>query len=105
MRRLLLVLSASALFAACTTVTGPPTEPNDREWNLLTADYAWIESLRKAQPRAPPIAPRKQMTHIELGKHRKSDESHQNLMGKPTSHLNRTHDPPPAHSLAPRQIL
>jgi len=45
----LLALSLILTLAACATTQGPPTEPNDREWSLLSADYAWIESLRKAQ--------------------------------------------------------
>src|SRR5438046_2992502 len=81
MRRLLL-LPVIALFAACATVTGPPTEPNDREWNLLTADYAWIETLRKAQPPAPPNASRKQMIEIDLENHRKIDDGYQTFMCK-----------------------
>src|SRR5438132_13993798 len=54
------------LLAACTTTQGPPTQPNDREWTLLGADYAWIESLRKAQTPPPPNASRKQMIEVTL---------------------------------------
>ena len=105
MRRLLLVLSAIALFAACTTVTGPPTEPNDREWNLLTADYAWIETLRKAQPPAPPNASRKQMIEIDLENHRKIDDVYQTFMAKLTEYFERTHDPRAAKAIAREKIL
>src|SRR5512132_4131225 len=58
---------ALALFvAACATPSLPPTQPNDREWSLLGADYAWIESLRKAQVPPPPNASRKQMIEVTL---------------------------------------
>src|SRR5207253_9728886 len=99
MRRLLF-LAATALFAACATVTGPPTEPNDREWNLLTADYAWIETLLKAQPPAPPNASRKQMIEIDLENHRKIDDVYQTFMGKLTEYFERTHDPPAPKAIA-----
>lgn len=105
MRRLLLLLSVTALFAACATVTGPPTEPNDREWNLLTADYAWIETLRKAQPPAPPNASRKQMIEIDLENHRKIDDVYQTFMGKLTEYFERTHDPRAAKAIAREKIL
>ena len=105
MRRLLLLFPAIALFAACATVTGPPTEPNDREWNLLTADYAWIETLRKAQPPAPPNASRKQMIEIDLENHRKIDDVYQTFMGKLTEYFERTHDPRAAKAIAREKIL
>ena len=104
MRRLLL-LSVTALLAACTTVTGPPTEPNDREWNLLTADYAWIETLRKAQPVPPPNASRKQMIEMELENHHKVDDVLATFMAKVTEYHDRTHDPRAAKIIAREKIL
>ncbi|HKS25276.1 MAG TPA: hypothetical protein VJZ76_20945 [Thermoanaerobaculia bacterium] len=105
MRHRLLVLIATALLAACTTVTGPPTEPNDREWNLLTADYAWIETLRKAQPAPPPNASRKQMIEIDLENHRKVDDVLSTFMTKLTEYFDRTHDPRAAKILVREKIL
>ena len=67
MRRLLLVF---LLFASCLS-SAPPKEPNDREWNQLMKEYAWIESLRKAQPVPPPTASRKQRIEATLENHRK----------------------------------
>ena len=32
------------------------TQANDREWNLLMADYQWLDTLRKAQVLPPPTA-------------------------------------------------
>ena len=105
MRHRRLLLLAAALLAACTTVTGPPTEPNDREWNLLTADYAWIETLRKAQPAAPPNASRKQMIEVELENHRKVDDVLSTFMTKLTEYFDRTHDPRAAKILVREKIL
>ena len=102
MRRLLLVIP---FLAACTTVSGPPTEPNDREWNLLTADYAWIETLRKAQPAAPPNASRKQMIEINLENHRKVDDVLSTFMTKLTEYFERTHDARAAKVMAREKIL
>ena len=39
------------------------TKPNDREWGLLTADYQWLETLRKAQGQ-PPAANSKQAADV-----------------------------------------
>lgn len=105
MRRLLLVLLATALSVACSTVSGPSTEPNDREWNLLTADYAWIETLRKAQPVPPPGASRKQMIETNLENHRKLDDVLATFMGKVTEYFDRTHDPRAAKVIAREKIL
>jgi len=44
MRRPLVL--AFVLLAAC--ASGPPTQPNEREWGQLMSDYSWIESVRKA---------------------------------------------------------
>jgi len=100
-----LLLLATALLAACTTVSGPPTEPNDREWNLLTADYAWIETLRKAQPAAPPNASRKQIIEIDLENHRKVDDVLSTFMTKVTEYFDRTHDPRAVKILVREKIL
>jgi len=105
MRQLLLLFLATALLAACATVTGPPAEPNDREWNLLTADYAWIETLRKAQPAASPNASRKQMIEIDLENHRKIDDVYSTFMSKVTEYFERTHDQRAAKVIAREKIL
>jgi len=105
MRPIPLLLLATALLAACATVTGPATQPNDREWNLLTADYAWIDTLRKAQPAAPPNASRKQLIEIDLENHRKIDDVYATFMGKLTEYFDRTHDARAAKVIAREKIL
>src|SRR5262245_31492966 len=81
------------LTACATTPSGPPTEPNDREWNLIGADYAWIESLRKAQAPFPPNASRKQMIEISLANLQKIEPTLNTFIGKVSEYYDRTHDP------------
>src|SRR5947208_11047599 len=70
-----LLAAVALLLAACATTSGPPTEPNDREWGLLATDYASIESMRKAQAPVPPGASRKQMIEITLANLQKIEPS------------------------------
>jgi hypothetical protein len=93
------------ILAACATTQGPPTEPNDREWGLLGADYAWIESLRKAQTPVPPNASRKQMIEITLANLQKIDAPLNTFMGKVTEYYERTHDPRAAQVLAREKVI
>jgi tetratricopeptide (TPR) repeat protein len=92
------------LLAACAT-PGPPTQPNDREWSLLTADYTWIESVRKAQPAPPPGASRKQMIELALENHRKLEPTYVAFIDKVKEYHDRTHDPRAATLLAREKII
>ncbi len=90
---------------ACCLSSGPPTQPNDREWNLLTADYAWIETLRKAQRVPPPNASRKQMIEMALENHRKIEPTYVALMDKLKEYHDRTGDPRAATLLAREKVF
>src|SRR5579872_6692678 len=103
MRRSLILLSCLAL-AGCLS-SGPPTRPNDREWKLLSADYEWIESVRKAQPVAPPNATRKQMIETELENHRKLEPLYISFMEKLKEYGDRTGDPRATELLAREKVL
>jgi tetratricopeptide (TPR) repeat protein len=92
MHKLLAFLLALTLIS-CGTIGGPPTRPNDQEWNLLTADYQWLETLRKAQPQPPPNATRKQEIELALENLRKIEQPYANLMTKLEEYRNRTGDP------------
>jgi len=92
------------ILAACAT-PGPPTQPNDREWSLLTADYAWIESVRKAQPAPPPGASRKQRIETALENHRKLEPTYVAFIDKVKEYHDRTHDPRAATLLAREKII
>jgi len=96
----LLSLIAASAFAA-----GPPTQPNDREWGLLTADYAWIETLRKAQPLPPANASRKQMLELVLENQKKLEPTYVPFMDKVREYFDRTHDPRAGQVLAREKII
>jgi hypothetical protein len=51
-----LILLVALLAMAC-AAAGPPTQPSDREWSLLNADYQWIQTLRNAQRQPNPSSP------------------------------------------------
>jgi hypothetical protein len=103
MRRLSLLLVA-LLLVSCVS-SGPPTQPNDREWNLLTADYAWIETMRKAQPVPPPNASRKTMLEVAVENHRKLEMTYLPFMDKLKEYHDRTGDPRASGILAREKIL
>jgi tetratricopeptide (TPR) repeat protein len=102
-RRLTLLLAL--LLAACTTVAPPPTQPNDREWNLISADYAWLESMRKAQAVAPAGSSRKQQIEAALESHRKIKPTLDAFITKVDEYYNRTHDPRAAQVIAREKII
>lgn len=97
---LLLVL----LLAACTP-PGPPTQPNDREWSLLTADYQWIQTLRASQKAVPASATRKQQIEIVLENQQKLAQAYQGFVDKVDEYYQRTSDPRAATLLAREKIL
>jgi hypothetical protein len=105
MPRPLAILLALTL-AACTSLpTGPPTEPNDREWGLLAADYAWIESLRKGQQAPPPNASRKQMIEVTLANLQKIEPALNSFIAKTSEYHARTGDPRAAQVLAREKVI
>ena len=101
MRKLLVTL----LLAAACAPAGPPTQPNDREWSLLTADYQWIQTLRAAQKPVPANATRKQQIEIVLENQQKLAATYQAFIDKLTEYLDRTADPRAAKLLAGEKIL
>jgi tetratricopeptide (TPR) repeat protein len=104
MPRFLSIILSLTLFA-CATTSAPPTEPNDREWSLLGADYAWIESLRKAQTPPPPNASRKQMIETSLANLQKIEAPLNAYITKVTEYYERTHDHRAAQVLAREKVI
>jgi len=93
------------LVAACASSSLPPTQPNDKEWSLLGADYAWIESLRKAQTPPPPNASRKQMIELTLANLQKIQAPLDAFMAKASEYYERTHDHRAAQVLAREKVI
>ena len=100
MRKLLILL----LLVGCATAA-PLTQPNDREWSGITADYSWIETLRRAQPVPPPTAPRKQQIELLLENHRKIEPTYVAFIDKVREYYERTADPRAAKLLAREKVI
>ncbi|HEX7192838.1 MAG TPA: hypothetical protein VF381_14820, partial [Thermoanaerobaculia bacterium] len=93
-----------ALFAACAT-PGPPTQPNDREWNQIAADYQWLDNLRNAQAKPPAGASRKQQIELMLSNLQKIEPVYNSFQEKVHEYYDRTHDPRAAQVLAREKII
>jgi tetratricopeptide (TPR) repeat protein len=99
MRRFLLAI----LVTSC--ATAPATQPNDRQWNVLTNEYQWIETLRRAQPVPAPAAPRKQQIELLLDNHRKLEPTYVAFIDKVREYYERTADPRAAKLLAREKVI
>lgn len=98
------LLTLLLLTVACAPA-GPPAGPNDREWSLLTADYQWLETVRKAQRQPAANAPRKERIEILLDNHKKLEPTYVAFMDKLRAYWERTADPRAAGLLAREKIL
>ncbi len=96
---LLLTLAASA----CSTA-GPPTVPNEREWALLTADYQWVETLRKSAPILPATATRKEQIEVLLEIDKKVEPALVSFLDKVREYYDRTGDPRAAKLYADEKV-
>lgn len=103
MRNSLLVLSL-ALAVGCAT-PGPPTQPNDREWSLLMADYQWITTLRDAQKKPAPNASRREVIETLLENHKKIEPTYVAFIDKAREYFDRTGDPRAGTLLAREKII
>ncbi|MEO8034230.1 MAG: hypothetical protein ABI837_07335 [Acidobacteriota bacterium] len=104
MRRTLPLLLVAFFIVSCAS-SGPPTQPNEREWGLITADYQWIDTLRKAQPQPPVTATRKQQIETLLENHRKIEPTLNAFLDKLHEYRQRTHDPRADSLLAREKII
>src|SRR5215467_13462291 len=103
MRKLIVPLLA-LLLCSCVS-SGPPTQPNDKEWNLLSADYQWLQTLRNAQPVPPPTASRKQQIEILLANHDKIAPTYNGFIDKLKEYYGRTGDPRAAAVLSREKVI
>ena len=99
-----LLVSLLAALAACTPA-GPPTQPNDREWNLLTADYQWLEGVRNSQRKPSSNATRKERIELLLENHKTLEPTYVAFIDKARAYYDRTSDPRVAAILAREKIL
>ena len=84
---------------------GPPVGPNDRDWALLSADFQWLETMRKAQKQPAANASRKERIELLLENHKKLEPSYVAFIDKLRDYHDRTADPRAAQLLAREKIL
>lgn len=100
------VLAALLLAAAVACApAGPPVGPNDREWSLLTADYQWLETMRKAQKQPAANASRKERIELLLDNHKKLEPTYVAFIDKVREYHERTADPRAGQLLAREKIM
>lgn len=90
--------------AACAPA-GPATQPNDREWNLITADYQWLETVRTSQKKPAPTAPRKERIELALDNLNKLAPTYNAFIDKVHEYYKRTADPRASALLAREKII
>lgn len=105
MRTTLAAVLLLTLAACAAAPSGPPTTPNDREWNLLTADYQWIQTLRAAQKQPPASATRKEQIELILDNHKKLEPTYVAFVDKAREYFERTGDPRAGSLLAREKII
>lgn len=104
MRKLLPYLLLFSL--ACTVApTGPPTQPNDAEWSLVTKDYQWIQTLRDAQKKPLASASRKEQIEMLLDNHKKLEAPYIAFVDKTREYFERTGDVRAGQLLAREKII
>ncbi|HYC91526.1 MAG TPA: hypothetical protein VEO54_20065 [Thermoanaerobaculia bacterium] len=104
MRKLIPLLVLLAL--ACTVApSGPPTEPNEAEWSVVSRDYQWILTLRDAQKKPLASATRKEQIEILLENHKKLEPTYVAFVDKTREYFERTGDTRAGKLLAREKIL
>jgi tetratricopeptide (TPR) repeat protein len=78
-----------------------PSQPNDREWNLLVADYQWLERLRTP---GQPTGSRRQQIETLLDIQKRIEPTHIAFLEKLKEYYERTGDVRAASLYANEQI-
>jgi tetratricopeptide (TPR) repeat protein len=99
------VLILTLLLALACAPVGPAPVSTEREWAQLTADYQWLETLRKAQKQPAANASRKERIELLLDNHKKIEPAYAVLIDKVHAYHDRTGDPRAAALLAREKIL
>jgi len=102
MRKQLLILLLAAL--ACAPA-GPPTQPNDREWSLISADYQWLETVRAGQKKPPATATRKERIEHTLTNLKNLEPTYNAFLAKVNEYRSRTGDPRASALLAREKLI
>jgi hypothetical protein len=103
MRKIIAFFLLLVLFSCAPA--GPPTQPNDKEWSVIQADYQWIQTLRAAQKQPPAGASRKEQIEIVLDNFTKLESPHVAFVDKTREYLERTGDTRAAALLAREKII
>lgn len=90
-RRLLAFGTLLLALTGCIS-SGPPTKPNDKEWNVLLAEYQRIDTLRNTAPKAPNDAPRSAQIEALLDAHKKMEATYTPFLEKLKEYYERTGD-------------
>lgn len=96
-------LIALVLLASCAS-SGPSHKPNTREWNLLMADYHWIQTLRAAQKTPGATASRKEQIGARIENLSKLQPTYHAFMEKLDEYHKRTGDNRASAILAKEKI-
>lgn len=94
-------LAVALILASCATA---PKRPNAREWNLLMADYQWIQTLRAAQKTPGPNASRKEQIGARVENFTRLQPTYVAFIDKLRDYHDRTGDGRAATILAKEKI-
>jgi tetratricopeptide (TPR) repeat protein len=104
-KTVLAVLLIALTTAFACAPAGPATQPNDREWTLLTADYQWLETVRSSQKKPAATATRKERIELSLENLKKLEPTYNAFMDKLHEYHVRTADPRAASLLSREKII
>jgi tetratricopeptide (TPR) repeat protein len=90
-RSLLAIAALLILFVSCAT-PGPATRPNEKEWNVIVADYQWLNTLRTSQKQPAANAPRKAQLEQLIENHNKIEPTYVAFVEKLREYYERTGD-------------
>ncbi len=97
---LLLILAAATCAPA-----GPAKGASDREWTQISADYQWLESVRKSQPKPSPYASRQEQIETILANLKRLEPSYDPFLERVRAYFDRTGDPRAGALLAREKVI
>lgn len=91
------------MLAGCVSA-GPPTEPNEREWQSLLTEYRNVQAARAAYPVARGEAPRRERLEVALNSLRQSEAASNGFLDRLNEYYERTGDPRAAQIYADEKV-